>query len=610
MGDKGKASPVLALVRTAGTAWSELMRNVGTSQLLSAVRHWLGPLPGPAVRKPPNIIYGVEEEPPTQVRWFSAIQQAAILLIYLIYPLVVAREAGLRLDQLINMLQLGCIALGAAVLLQALPRGPVGSRLLAPSCFTGLYFASSLAAVKVGGMPLVWGMTIFAGFVEIALSLVWRRLRALVPPESAGLVVFFIGCTIALAACHILLVGPAGGAPLTEWLVAGITLALMVVIHVWSRSWLKIYCVVIGMLFGFLISLSTGILTRGDLEPISALPLFSMPSLSGVSWAFDWSLVLPFAITALAAAMSTTAVLTAYQRTTDADWVRPDMPSIGRGVLGDGISTTISGALGAYGLTISNPNAGLVAATGVASRSIAFAVAVILAVAALEPRLLGVLTLMPKPVMAAAMLFTAAFIMINGIQIITTRVLDSRRTLVIGMGLTTFFGVTVYPSAFTWAPQWVEPIVTTPLVLATLVALGLNLVFRIGIRRRVTMTIDTAAPAMHDVAAFIEQSAGAWGARRDVTNRVEFAVQQTVEAIIAYCGAKGPARIELSFDDFVINADIIYDGKPLEFPTTPPTGEELLDTEESFPRLAGFLVRHYTDRRISIKGGVRLQFDH
>ena len=124
------------------------------------------------------------------------------------------------------------------------------------------------------------------------------------------------------------------------------------------------------------------------------------------------------------------------------------------------------------------------------------------------------------------------------------------------------------------------------------------------------MTIDTAAPAMHDVAAFIEQSAGAWGARRDVTNRVEFAVQQTVEAIIAYCGAKGPARIELSFDDFVINADIIYDGKPLEFPTTPPTGEELLETEESFPRLAGFLVRHYTDRRISIKGGVRLQFDH
>ena len=55
------------------------------------------------------------------------------------------------------------------VLLQALPHGPVGSRLLAPSCFTGIYFASSLVAVKVGGMPLVWGMTIFAGIMEMVL---------------------------------------------------------------------------------------------------------------------------------------------------------------------------------------------------------------------------------------------------------------------------------------------------------------------------------------------------------------------------------------------------------------------------------------------------------
>jgi hypothetical protein len=49
--------------------------------------------------------------------------------------------------------------------------------MLAPSCFTGLYLASSLVAVKVGGMPLVWGMTIFAGLMEMAFSLVWRRLR-------------------------------------------------------------------------------------------------------------------------------------------------------------------------------------------------------------------------------------------------------------------------------------------------------------------------------------------------------------------------------------------------------------------------------------------------
>ena len=64
-------------------------------------------------------------------------------------------------------------------------------------------------------------MTIFAGLMEMAVSLVWRRLRAFVPPETAGLVVFFIGSIIALAACRMLAEGPAGGATATEWLMTG-----------------------------------------------------------------------------------------------------------------------------------------------------------------------------------------------------------------------------------------------------------------------------------------------------------------------------------------------------------------------------------------------------
>ena len=54
------------------------------------------------------------------------------------------------------------------------------------------------------------------------------------------------------------------------------------------------------------------------------------------------------------------------------------------------MSTAVSGVLGTYGLTLSNSNAGLVAATGVASRTIAFAVAAIFAIVALQPRLLGI----------------------------------------------------------------------------------------------------------------------------------------------------------------------------------------------------------------------------
>jgi xanthine permease XanP len=312
--------------------------------------------------------------------------------------------------------------------------------------------------------------------------------------------------------------------------------------------------------------------------------------------------------------MNTTAVVTTYQRLTDADWTRPNMVSIGRGVLADGISGTLSGLLGTYGPSVSSANVGLVAATGVASRVIAFAIAALLAVAAAQPALIGVLIIMPRPVMAAAMIFTSVFIMISGVQIISTRVLDGRRTLVIGMGLLSFLVVSVYPSAFDDAPQWVQPLVSTPLVLATLVALSLNLLFRIGIRRTVQMVVDLGAADTAEITRFIEHHAGVWGARRDVTSRVEFAVQQTIELVYGSGVATGPLRLQISYDEFVISVVMSYQGKLLAFPTHAPSHDEIIETEEGHQRLAGFLIRSYADRVSAREENhqieLRLHFDH
>ena len=82
-----------------------------------------------------------------------------------------------------------------------------------------------------------------------------------------------------------------------------------------------------------------------------------------------------------------------------------------------------------------NRTVALAAATGVASRRIAWVLAPMLVLTAFQPTLIGILAIMPPPVMASALVFTAVFIMIGGIQIISTRVLDPRRTLVIGAGL-------------------------------------------------------------------------------------------------------------------------------------------------------------------------------
>jgi len=588
---------------------------VAKSGVLARLAFWSTPVDGPIRKKPPALIYGAEERPPAAVIWISAVQHIGVISIFMVYPLILAHQAGWTSDQITNLLQFGMLVQAFAVLLQALPRGPAGSRALAPSNFTGIYLAPSLLAVGAGGLPLVWGMTIFAGIVEIAVSRVWTRLRPFIPPEAAGLIVFLIGVTVGLAALRILIEdNPAGRLVAPDAIVAGGSLAVMAGLNIWNKGRLRLFCILIGMAAGYLIAAAIGMLTWHDVTEVMNRPMFAVPTISHLSWSFDWSLVLPFAVTGLAAAMSATAVLTTSQRITDADWVRPDMPAISRGVFGDGIAASLAGLFGTYGQSVSTANMGLVAATGVASRIIAFAVAVLLVLLALQPALIGILTIMPRPVMASALLFTAFFIMISGVQIMSTRVLDGRRTLVIGMSIMSFVAVSVYPKVFTGVPTWAAPLVTSPLVLATIVALTLNLAFRIGIRRTVTTMVNPGNPDTHDVTNFIEDNAGAWGARRDVTNRLQFAVQQTVEAVIEFAQVGGPIRVNISYDEFKIEAEVRYSGLPLQFPKTAPSKEEILESDEGALRLSGFLIWRYADRiTVSEDGGlqtIKLHFDH
>jgi xanthine permease XanP len=547
--------------------------------------------------KPANLVYGVEEEPPSSVFWISAVQHVGVMAIFMVYPLIVGRAAGASNEQLGDMVRMGMLALAIAALLQALPRGPVGSRFLAPSIFTGVYLAPSLVAAQIGGLPLVWGMTIFAGLTEIVLAQFWSRLRTFIPSETAGLVVILIGMIIGIAALRVLLGdNPAGSISGANALVASLSLAVMIGLNIWNKGRLRLFCILIGMLVGYFLAAAAGLLTASDVMAVLRQPVLALPSVRRLSWAFDASLIVPFIVTGLAAAMSTTAVVTTYQKITDADWVRPEPMSIKGGVFGDGIANTAAGVLGVYGMTVSTANVGLVAATGVASRRISFAIAGILALLALQPTLIGLLTIMPLPVMTAAMLFTSVFIIISGVQIITSRVLDARRTLVIGLGLVTFLVVSVFPAVFAGVPHWAQPLATSPLVLATLVALFLNLVFRIGIRRKAATAVDPARVDHDELRNFIERNCATWGARRDVATRSEFAVLQAVDAIVAFAEVETPITCEISYDEFDIDIVLAYKGKLLSLSDSVPTADEIVESERGAASLAGFLIRHQTDK--------------
>jgi NCS2 family nucleobase:cation symporter-2 len=545
-------------------------------------------------RKPPDLVFGVEERPPLSVALVIALQHVLAIAVNLVYPLLLAREAGLSTEASADMLRIGMVALAVGTVLQASPRGIVGCHYLAPVVYASPYLAPGFLAIKMGGMPLFWGMTMVAGVSLLVFSLIWDRLRTFIPPESAGLVVLLVGATIGVAALRLLHQKDGSIAESDAWITL-LTLAVIIVLNVWGKGRLRLFCVLIGLVIGYVIAGLTGNIEAGKLQAIVGLPLISLPGIGHMAWSFDASLIIPFVVTALATAMTSTAIVTTYQRITNLDWVRPDMSSISRGIRADGLSTVIAGLLCSFGIGIGPANAGLVAATGAASRVVAYPIAAILLFAAVVPAFAGLLTVMPPPVMAAGLLFAAAFIMINGVQIISSRVLDARRTIVIGAGLLTFLLVAIFPATFARAPDWVQSIVSSPLVLATIVALALNLVFRIGIKRSVELAIEPGGGQHEAIETFVERNAGGWGARRDIIARAKYALLQAVEAVAEASDAQSPIRLTMTYDEFDVAAILTYRGKPLLLTDAQPSAEAIL-AEDGHLLLAGFLLRRQSDR--------------
>jgi len=397
----------------------------------------------------------------------------------------------------------------------------------------------------------------------------------------------------------------------------------MVGLSVWGKGQARLLCAMLGIVAGYGAALFTGLLPKDAYHDLAELPLLALPRLHD-GWPFSsptaWlstalPMVLPFTVAALALTLKGIGDLTACQRLNDAQWVRPDMSSISRGTLANGIGNMLAGLFGSMGVTPSTANIGLQSATAVSSRVIGFVIGGLLIALAFLPAITGSLILMPRPVMGASLVFSSCFVLISGLQTITSRMLDARRTIVIGLAIASAVASEIIPDFATNIPPAIEPIVRSSIVLGTLTALVLNGLFRLGMRQRITLALDPMAEdANSQLDEFFGSAGREWGARPDVMVRVAFGINQAVETVREHCEPQGPIQVEARFDEFNLDVKISYQGAPLELPDRRPTEHEIIETEEGYRRLAGFLLRRNADRvRTSEKDGtcvLEFHFEH
>jgi NCS2 family nucleobase:cation symporter-2 len=570
----------------------------------------------PIRRKPANLTYGVDDNPPPVVTLLQGIQQLVMISAMLIFPSIIVTAAGGSPELAQSLTSMTMVVGGIGTILQALQK-PIGSGYICPEGGPEPYIPGAILALKTGGLSLLCGMLVFAGLFQGIMSRFITRLRVLFPPEVTGLVVVMVGLNVIPITVEYLF-GATGG----NWvfdgntLMAGIiSLVVMIGASIWGPAWLRNFSLLTGLLVGYIFSAAVGLFSAQDLEMLRSAPVIGLPAFQFHGFSFDPALIVPFLIASLSCVLKAIGDISTCQKINDADWKRPDLDNISSGVLAESVKTVVGGLTGGLGCTTHSSSIGLSLATGVTSRRVAYVAGALLILLAFLPKLTVFFVVMPKPVMGACLLFAICFMIVTGLQIALSRMADSRKVFVLGIAVTLGLSVDFLPGFYeAMMPAWLNPIFGSSLSLATISVIVLNLLFRIGVSQRQSLTFNPQSDDNRNLAAFMENAGSLWGARQEVVQKAVQVLIESVDVLKTYGMVDGLVHVEARFDEFNLDLSVEYEGRALELCEERPDASELMEDENAMARLAGYMINKMADRsKVVINGEtcqLQVHFEH
>ena len=422
-------------------------------------------------------VYNVGDNVPPSVLVLSILQHFFVLAVYMTYPVIITKAINGGEDLSTFLISATLIGSGIATILQAIRY--TGCGYIFPMVPNSSYLPASMLAATAGGLPLLYGMMIVSGFLEMILSRLTRYFRVLFPGEVVGVVMFMLGLAI-IPFSFPLFFGSGDSGPLdpAATAVGIITLGSMIILGIQHQKIFRFYAVLIGIIIGFASSVLFGVLTLADIESAGSTSLFSIPNPVGiVSYSFDVGLLIPFAIGMLCVMLKSAgniALLDEYTGETGRGNLR-------RGILSEGFGAAVCSAIGGIGIGSSASNTGLIPGTGIASRKIGLGLGLFLIICGFLPAIGWFFHIMPEPIMGAVVIYAIAFIMLGGVQSISSRVLDNRRTFVVILPIMIGVSSVMCPNLYTALPETIQLFFASPLTSGAIFVVVLGLLFKIGL---------------------------------------------------------------------------------------------------------------------------------
>lgn len=391
-------------------------------------------------------------------------------------PLLIGMGLGFDEAQMTYLISIDIFMCGVATLLQLTVTKFFGIGL---PVVLGCAIQAVSPLIIIGsknGVGAIYGSIIAAGIYVVLIAGLFSKVKVLFPPIVTGTVITIIGLTLIPVAITKMGGGDASaktfGDP-ASLIQAAVTILLILGLQAFAKGFLRSISVLIGLVGGTILACLMG---NVSFSAISHAPIFHVPQpfYFGMPKFDVWSILLMIIISTISMVEST-GVYFALGDITGKNIGEEDLK---RGYRAEGLAVILGGIFNTFPYTGFSQNVGLVQLSGIKSTRPIYFSAFFLIILGLFPKVGAVAQIIPEPVLGGGMLVMFGMVAVQGMRMLSkVNFEDDKNLLIVALSIGLGLGFNSLPTLFQHLPQTVQMFTGNGIVMSSITAIILNLLF-------------------------------------------------------------------------------------------------------------------------------------
>jgi len=395
----------------------------------------------------------------------------------ILVPLIIGGAIGFDSTQMTYLVAIDIMMCGIATLLQVYYGKFIGIGL---PVVLGCTFTAVSPIIAIGtnpeqGITDIYGSIIASGVIIMIIAGFFGKLVKFFPPVVTGSVVSIIGISLLPVALN----NMAGGLGAKDFAsgsniaLAFITLVIILVVYRFSTGFVRAISILIGLVAGTILGAFMG---KVDFSPVSDADALHMvqPFYFGMP-TFDATAIITMTLVGMVSLVESTGV---YFALSDICNKKLDSKDLARGYRSEGLASVIGGIFNAFPYTTFSQNVGLTRMSGVKDRKVIYITGALLVLLGFLPKIAALTTIIPTPVLGAAMLAMFGMVITQGMGMLVPVMNESaENAMIAAVAVSLGVGVSVVPGIFDALPESISLLTSNGIVCGSVTAIILNILF-------------------------------------------------------------------------------------------------------------------------------------